>query len=191
MTLLHKQTMLLEDTARLPDSLFGLVRLAIADLKSISQNSFSPDSSVWFSKFKSGHCVGCLAGAVIYSRLFDRDVTRGKAVSITPSEILNSAVENKLYALDLFRRGNIVGALLTIYGTNEYKINLNKEDLYFLRHPINQGQFGNWDQLFAFLEWADLAADILEKYEIAASIDDVYKWNPNLSANLEVINEGD
>lgn len=150
-----------EATVVLPDNLSELINLAVSDIRSFDRQVFHPTFNVWYVELSQEYCMGCLAGALIYSRLKSvLDFERSD--NYTLPEHTDEITRNKLYALNSFRAGMVDDAFFHMYGRH---INIAMPDLRFLENPPNQGAFLTWDEMDVFLEWADQSADIIARYE--------------------------
>ena len=100
----------------LPNTLSALIMVAVKDAKKLDRTIYSPDSMLYHDTRHSDKCYICDAGAVMSGTL---QVDRKK--SLGPDEF-PQWISNKLYALDLARRGSYVEALIELGVEN---ININ------------------------------------------------------------------
>ena len=149
-----------EVRTELPDTLSGLIRLALADFRDADRNSFVPNSGIWLMKNANQRCYGCLAGIVMLSMIVEDDITDFKSYDNPDSWTFDNDIRNKLMALDSFRSGDSDEAFEHL-GIRPI---LSGEDKAFLWSPPNYGEFLNWEELDRFIGWAEKAATILESY---------------------------
>lgn len=96
----------------LPDKPSELIKLAVKDLVKCEKDPrFIIDMEDWC--YRDGDfCAVCLAGSVMAQRLInDLDNTLDEWGFVDPDAIENTSDEQKLYALNTFRMGNIHGGL--------------------------------------------------------------------------------
>ena len=146
----------------LPDKLSELIKLASSDIKSFDRSVFYPTFNVWYVEISNKYCIGCFAGALIFSRLKDQVTLDPDNNYIIPEQHCKEGEYEKLLALNSFRGGLINDAIKHMYGKH---FNIGREDLKYLENPPKEGAFLTWDEMDTFLEWADQSAEILTKYE--------------------------
>jgi hypothetical protein len=96
-----------KQTPKLPDKPSELIKVAIRDLEAVERSRvYAVSMGQWHTKFESDNvCYVCLAGSVM-AKTFK--IKRNKTCS--PASITNDDAQRKLYALNAFRIGDIVGA---------------------------------------------------------------------------------
>ena len=155
-------SVVLERDRELPGTLSELIKLASGDIKTFDRSVFHPAFNVWYVELSDKYCMGCFAGALIFSRLKEQVTLDPENNYIIPEQRCKQGEYEKLLALNSFRGGFIDDAIYHIYGKH---IDIGKADLNHLESPPKEGAFLTWDEMDAFLEWADLSAEILTKYE--------------------------
>lgn len=95
---------------KLPDKPSELIRLALKDLSKCERSKrYEVDMEKWHSP-EAGRCLVCLAGAVMANTL-----RVSPEVKTTPSRLcISGSGNNKLLALDYFRKGHILCGLESI-----------------------------------------------------------------------------
>jgi len=97
---------------RLPDTLSGLLRVAIDDARRCVEQGHVIDGNMWLMRRTNGKCSVCLAGGVIIQTLsvpFDRTVTLSPG-GLYSAEQIDRDTYHKLMALNYLRQGFIAGA---------------------------------------------------------------------------------
>ena len=134
----------------LPDKASDLIRVAIAAARNLDRKIYNPYWGDWHAAdLQTNRCTVCFAGAMIAGVL-----GRAPTETLTPG-ILSSETTNKLHALDHFRAGEFVEALISL-GT--------PEDLAraALSVPIPLwGHFDSWQEFDKFLDEMTILAGYL------------------------------
>lgn len=98
---------------KLPDKPSELIRLAMHDLKKVERmpKKYIVNMSTWHSPAKNGKCAVCFAGSVMACSMKE-DPER----ELDPGELYDEAIQQKYYALNEFRLGQIKLGIAEIYG---------------------------------------------------------------------------
>ena len=139
---------------QLPETLSGLIRVAIEDARALGRKSYEPECALWHSPGGEHGCRVCLAGAVIAGTL-------GASPNryISPDYFILSApdIYAALKALDSARQGNWHLAASKLH----IKLPLNVADRLGVS---DHSRFGNWKEFGRYLADLKRQADILERY---------------------------
>jgi len=127
----------------LPDTMHGLLAVAIADAKAISRRKYQPHFGYWHCPLDNGKCLVCLAGSIIA-----RSLNSPSTAMIRPS-FLSPGVQRKMDAINAMRHGNWQYAYHLIYNSAPDCSTL--DSLLFLPTPA-QCDFIGWRQFNAHLK---------------------------------------
>ena len=127
----------------LPDTIYGLLAVAIADAKAISRRIYLPHFGYWHRPLDNGKCQVCLAGSVLARSL------GFPTTSIVSTSILSSELQRKMDAINAMRHGNWLFAYDLIYSSRPDPATLNT--LLSLPTPA-QCDFIGWRQFNAHLK---------------------------------------
>lgn len=143
----------------LPDTLSGLIRVALGDLERVENDpTYKVDMNEWHRPTKSGPCQVCLAGAVITRVLSPNEC-------YVEGNIFNKGFDTKtrlkFYALDSVRHGAITYAAATLMSKSRQAVidQLHKNGVYDIEYGLPQYQ----DAPKLFKERLYIIADQLEK----------------------------
>ena len=158
------------DTPECPETLSGLIRLAIDDARTLRQSQYHPHWSVWHqrgdhsnappSSLEKRMCNVCLAGAVIAGTLSaDKEKKREPANFSKYGK--TSQWERGLRALDFVRRGTpgyYESAISMFLGRGNPPRGFKSHDIPGTEYP----DFVGWDQFEKHCESLHAVADAFE-----------------------------
>lgn len=144
----------------LPNTLNGLLAVAVSDAKSINRRLYVPHFGYWHEPEVDGRCGVCLAGCVIAGSL---QHSRSSEVSFRH---LQPPVRNKIEALDKMRIGSFSKAYRTLYGHKPS--NTIRARLDALPGP-HQPFFFGWRQFNSHIRSLELIIPMLREIEAAAN----------------------
>lgn len=101
------------DTNKLPDTLSGLLRLAVEDSKLSEQQGHELDMGTWCYKPEGGEkCIVCMAGAVMLQRLKPEYEVPGEGHA---PAMYSKDTRPKLHAINDMREGQFLSAYRQIH----------------------------------------------------------------------------
>ena len=144
----------------LPNTLNGLLAVAVNDARSINHRHYVPHFGYWHEPEVDGRCGVCLAGCVIARTLhYNRD----HEVFINS---FASPIRTKIEALDKMRIGSFSKAYRTLYG---HKPSSSiRERLDALPAPAHPFFFG-WRQFNSHLRSLELIIPMVRDIEASAN----------------------
>ena len=142
--------------AILPDTMAGLLFVAVSDARSLDRLQYMPASDIWHNVHNDDFCLVCLAGSVMAGTL-----ELPANLDLAPSMFSDPAT-NKLSAIDLMRTGDWFSAFHKVHGYEP--CHSIRTRLYELDIPP-YSDFQGWDQFDLHLEWLEALIPQLRSIE--------------------------
>ena len=116
----------LDPKTPIPETLSGLLELAVDDMAGLKRDRFTPDGGVWFRSNQEGvadpgepHCWICLGGALLVGTCrLPTNAHRSQVADFTDFNVERggySDVGKAMFALDALRVGDLAKAAMSLY----------------------------------------------------------------------------
>ena len=144
--------------AKVPGKLSELIRLAIADARSLDREKYAPNADVWHRPLPDGRCQVCVSGAAMAVSLGTKPDQLVRNVDNLPPGWDRAAL-----ALNYAREGLWVTAVNTLQNR---LVSGETRTALMAMTQTQHGWFRSWNRFTKHLEELSEAADTLELYGV-------------------------